>query len=64
MTVWSTPAPRISSAIRSPDSAATRYRLPSIRAAAFAAGDVYRIDVRVQFAPAVDYTLSGYRTRL
>jgi hypothetical protein len=29
-----------------------------------AAGDVYRIDVRVQFAPAVDYTLSGYRTRL
>lgn len=29
-----------------------------------AAADVYRIDVRVQFASVVDYTLSGYRTRL
>ena len=29
-----------------------------------ASGDVYRIDVRVQFSPYVDYTLSGYRTRL
>lgn len=28
------------------------------------AADVYRIDVRVQFASSVDYTLSGYRTRL
>ncbi len=27
-------------------------------------GDAMRIDVRVQFAPYVDYTLSGYRTRL
>jgi MSHA pilin protein MshD len=31
---------------------------------AVAAGDVYRIDVRVQHAPAVDYTITGYRTRL
>lgn len=29
-----------------------------------AAADVYRIDVRVEFSPYVDYTLSGYRTRL
>ena len=29
-----------------------------------AAADAYRIDVRVQFPPLVDYTLSGYRTRL
>jgi MSHA pilin protein MshD len=29
-----------------------------------APSDVYRIDVRVEFAPYVDYTLSGYRTRL
>jgi MSHA pilin protein MshD len=28
------------------------------------AADAYRIDVRVQFASSVDYTLSGYRTRL
>ncbi|HUF74413.1 MAG TPA: prepilin-type N-terminal cleavage/methylation domain-containing protein [Gammaproteobacteria bacterium] len=33
--------------------------LPGIGAA-----DAYRIDVRVQFASAVDYMLSGYRTRL
>jgi MSHA pilin protein MshD len=29
-----------------------------------AASDAYRIDVRVEFAPYVDFTLSGYRTRL
>jgi MSHA pilin protein MshD len=29
-----------------------------------AAADAYRIDVRVQFAPYIDYTLTGYRTRL
>jgi MSHA pilin protein MshD len=29
-----------------------------------ASADVYRIDVRVEFAPYVDYTLSGYRTRM
>jgi MSHA pilin protein MshD len=29
-----------------------------------AAADAYRIDVRVQFPRAVDYTLSAYRTRL
>jgi MSHA pilin protein MshD len=29
-----------------------------------ASGDALRIDVRVQNAPYVDYTLSGYRTRL
>lgn len=29
-----------------------------------AAADAYRIDVRVRFAQRVDYTLSGYRTRL
>ena len=29
-----------------------------------AAADAYRIDVRVQFAPYVDYTLTGYRTRM
>lgn len=28
------------------------------------AADAYRIDVRVQYAPALDYTLSAYRTRL
>jgi MSHA pilin protein MshD len=33
--------------------------LPSV-----AAADALRIDVRVQFAPYVDYTLSAYRTRL
>jgi MSHA pilin protein MshD len=29
-----------------------------------ASGDALRIDVRVQYAPYVDYTLSSYRTRL
>lgn len=29
-----------------------------------ASGDAFRIDVRVQNAPFVDYTLSSYRTRL
>jgi MSHA pilin protein MshD len=29
-----------------------------------AAADVLRVDVRVQFAPYLDYTLSSYRTRL
>ena len=29
-----------------------------------AAADALRIDVRVQFAPYIDYTLTGYRTRL
>jgi MSHA pilin protein MshD len=29
-----------------------------------ASGDAFRIDVRVQYAPYVDYTLSSYRTRL
>jgi MSHA pilin protein MshD len=31
---------------------------------AIAASDAYRIDVRVEFAPYIDFTLSGYRTRL
>jgi MSHA pilin protein MshD len=29
-----------------------------------AASDVYRIDVRIEFSPYIDFTLSGYRTRL
>lgn len=37
---------------------------PSSGLPGIAPGDAYRIDVRVELAPAVDYTLSGYRTRL
>jgi hypothetical protein len=29
-----------------------------------APADTWRVDVRVQFAPYVDYVLSGYKTRL
>ena len=37
---------------------------PSAALPGVPAGDALLIDVRVQFAPYVDYTLSGYRTRL
>lgn len=37
---------------------------PSAALPGVGAGDAMLIDVRVQFAPYVDYTLSGYRTRL
>jgi len=37
---------------------------PSAALPGVPAGDAMLINVRVQFAPYVDYTLSGYRTRL
>lgn len=37
---------------------------PSGALPGIAAADALRIDVRVQFAPYVDYTLSGYKTRM
>ena len=37
---------------------------PSAALPGIGSGDVFRVDVRVQFPPLVDYTLSGYRTRL
>ena len=37
---------------------------PSAALPSLPAADVLRVDVRVQFAPYVDYMLSGYKTRL
>jgi MSHA pilin protein MshD len=37
---------------------------PTAALPGIAAGDAYRIDVRVAFPPDLNYTLSGYRTRL
>ena len=37
---------------------------PSAALPGVAAADAFRVDVRVQFAPYVDYTLTSYRTRL
>jgi MSHA pilin protein MshD len=37
---------------------------PSSALPGVAAGDAFRIDVRVSFPPIIDYTLTAYRTRL